>query len=204
MRSPWEEEEEEENWKLWLLGNGNYPIHRLRTRSRHVPRMTDRGKRGRCESRRTPTRSWLKSLSSSSSSPLPIVRETYACNVRIPIVIIRDTIIHSRIETNLELGQFVRRQRSKRLKRYLVTRGKSMKVSPPVRPWLISCSPNREFLPTIVSCNYFRQRNVKKVTKLKTSCTSSLDDHDIANSPSYPIIRPRKNFDKMYIYRLIV
>lgn len=100
MRSPWEEEEEEENWKLWLLGNGNYPIHRLRTRSRHVPRMTDRGKRGRCESRRTPTRSWLKSLSSSSSSPLPIVRETYACNVRIPFVIIRDTIIQeSRIGT---------------------------------------------------------------------------------------------------------
>lgn len=81
-----------------------------------------------------------------------------------------------------------------------------MKVSPPVRPWLISCSPNREFLSTIVSCNYFRQRNVKKVTKLKTSCTSSLDDHDIANSPSYPIIRPRKNlnFDEMYIYRLII
>lgn len=70
-------------------------------RSRHVPRMTDRGKRGRCESRRTPTRGlWIAPSSSSPSSPLSIAtRVSWRSKITG-----ETTIIHDH-----ESGQLVRR-----------------------------------------------------------------------------------------------
>lgn len=170
--------EVQENWKLWLLRNGNYPIHRLRT---FATRSKDDGSR----------KTW--SLWKSRNAYLnPNLNHSHrhhhyhhhlcqSCTKRARASRKAEDD-YSRIEINLELGQRLNVQAS-------LGNERKIDESLSVRPVLANFMFTESWIP-FCDVSYIAHRAVRllplrKVTKLKKGCTSSLD-------PSYrTIIRPR-------------